>query len=195
MVKNPRNLLWLLPLVLFVTSPLWYPGVSSFLRPRGGFDASVVSLEDDATTQRFVMDTVNITMSSWGRIEWVVNAERAFTSNSDQEIGMVEVDAVYTDENKDKTHITSSRGMYSVNDGHLILIDDVVIQKPASRQEMFTDLLHYYNARKMVICPGEVELHGPDFTITAGRLDYDLANDGYDFGGRVKVELFPRDNS
>ena len=42
MLKNPRNLLWLIPLVLLVTSPLWKPALTDFLTPRGGFDSSLV---------------------------------------------------------------------------------------------------------------------------------------------------------
>ena len=68
-------------------------------------------------------------------------------------------------------------------------MDDVVIDKPLSRQKLLTDLLHYSNNRKIVICPSKVELHGPDFRIRAGRLEYDLARSGYDFGDRVRVEL------
>ncbi|MGW8161766.1 MAG: LPS export ABC transporter periplasmic protein LptC, partial [Desulfobulbales bacterium] len=170
-------------------SPFWKPVLSAFLTPRGGFDTSVFNVTGDKQAQRFIMDSITITMSNWGRVEWVINAKRAFTGKSDKEIGMMDVDAVYTGDDQEKTNITSSRGMYNVNKSHLILIDDVVILKPSSKQEMYTDLLHYYNKKKLVVCPGDVELRGPDFTITAGRLDYDLLKDNYDFSGRVKVEM------
>lgn len=195
MLKNPRNLLWLIPLALLVSSPLWKPALTDFLTPRGGFDSSVVDPLADGPEENFIMDSITITMFNWGREEWIVNAKRAFTGNSDREIGMEEVDAVYTGEDQDRTHITSSRGMYTVDERHLILIDDVVIIKPVSMQEMYTDLLHYYNNDKLVVCPGEVELRGPDFTITAGRLDYDMRNDNYDFGGGVRVTMNDKNRS
>ena len=189
MLKNPRNLLWLIPLIFFVTSPLWIPGVRTFLKPRGGFEPASVVPNPGQQKQQFIMDEITITMSSAGRVEWIINAERAYTIKSDKEIGMIEVDAVYTADEDDKAHITSGRGKYNVDTKHLTLIDNVVIVKPTAQQEMYTDLLHYYNTKKMVVCPGDVELRGPDFTVEAGRLDYDLARHRYDFSGRVKVEL------
>ncbi|HHO47431.1 MAG TPA: LPS export ABC transporter periplasmic protein LptC [Desulfobacteraceae bacterium] len=187
MLKNPRNLLWLIPLVLLATSPRWKPPLSVFLTPRGGFDAVTVDPLRDDQEEHFIMDAITITMYNRGLEEWIVNAERAYTGDTDREIGMEEVDAVYTGGEQERTRITSSRGMYNVDERHLVLIDDVVIVKPVSRQEMYTDLLHYYNTTKLVVCPGDVELRGPEFTIRAGRLDYDMLTDNYDFGGRVKV--------
>jgi len=188
-LKNPRNLLWILPLAVSLVSPLWLPAAKSFLRPRGGFGQETPSTPGVEQKQQFVMDTVTITMSTAGRVEWTINADQAFTIKSDREIGMLKVDAVYEGDEEDKTHITSSRGQYDIDQGHLTLIDDVVIVKPATKQEMYTDLLNYYNTSRTVVCPGKVKLVGPDFTIRAGRLDYDLARHSYDFGGRVKVAL------
>ena len=54
---------------------------------------------------------------------------RRSPANPTRRSAWIEVDAVYTGEDKDNTHITSSRGMYNVDESHLILIDDVVIDK------------------------------------------------------------------
>lgn len=188
-VKNPRNLLWLVPLALFLTSPLWKPGLASFLKPRGGYESTPQISFDEEPAQSFIMDSITITMSSEGRVEWVVNAERAFTGQSDKEIGMIDVDALYTDEEKNETTVTSSQGMYDVDARHLILMDNVIIRKPAAKQEMYTDLLHYYDAEKRVVSPGDVEIKGPEYSIKAGRLNYDLASKAYDFRERVKVDF------
>jgi LPS export ABC transporter protein LptC len=188
MIKNPRNLLWMIPVALLVSSPLWKSSVADFLRPRGGYDATVAEAYK-RQSQNFVLDNITITLSSNGRLEWTVNAERAFTGKTDREIGMIKVDALYTGKGKDPITITSNRGTYLMDDRHLILIDNVVLRKPASKEELFTDLLHYYDATKMVISPVEVEIRGPKFSLRAGRMDYDLASDGYDFNDRVTVEL------
>lgn len=189
MLQNPRNLLWLLPLLLLLTSPLWKPELTNFLRPRGGHVAPEINLDDNGQLQRFVMETIAITMSSAGRLEWEITAEQAFTGENDKDIAMVGVDATYTGGDQEKTRITSAKGQYVISDSHLTLMEDVVIDKPLSRQKLLTDLLHYYNNRKVVVCPGKVELQGPDFRIRAGSLEYDLASRGYDFGDRVRVEL------
>lgn len=187
--KNPRNLLWLIPLAMLLTSPVWKPFLADFLRPPGGAYETPSLLTDDKPAQRFIIDTFSITMSNKGRVEWVINADRAFTGQSDQEVGMIGVDALYTDKNNDKTYITSSKGKYDLTKRHLVLIDNVVIRKPAAKQEMFTDLLYYYGDTKKVISPGDVEIKSPDYSVKAGRLDYDVANNLYKFSNRVAVDL------
>jgi len=189
MLHNPRNLLWLLPLLLFLTSPLWKPELTSFLRPRGGLAVPEINLDDSAQQQRFVMEAIKITMASAGRVEWEITAAQAFTGENDKDIGMVGVDAVYTGTDQEMTRISSARGQYDIGESHLTLMEDVVVDKPLSRQKLLTDLLHYYNNRKVVFCPGKVELLGPDFRIRGGSLRYDLVSRGYDFGDRVRVEL------
>jgi LPS export ABC transporter protein LptC len=188
MIKNPRNLLWLMPVLLFVTSPLWKPALTSFLQPRGVYDPSVIR-QPTEQQQSFVMDAITITMSSWGRVEWVINAKKAFTAKSDNEIGMIGVDALYTGDEKEQVRIISDRGIYTVDESHLVLIDNVVVDRPVSQQKMYTDLLHYYSDKKMIISPGKVEIRGPDFTIRSGRLEYDLVSKGYDFSNRVICEF------
>ena len=188
MTKNPRNLLWLIPVLLFVTSPLWKPALTAFLQPRGIYDPLVVR-QPTEQQQSFIMDAITITMSSLGRVEWVVNAKQAFTVKSDKEIGMIDVDALYTGEGKEQTRVTSERGLYNVDKSHLVLIDNVVVDKSSSQQQIYTDLLHFYNDKKLIVTPGAVKIKGPDFTISAGSLEYDLVSNNYDFSNRVICEF------
>lgn len=190
MIRNPRNLLWILPLLLFVISPLWQPHVAAFLAPRGEYNPDLMEPVQTSPVQNFIMDTVAITLTSNGKEEWQIDAERAYTGENDHEIEMDGgVSAMYIGSEKEPTNITSGRGKYFINERHLVLIDDVVITKPVSEQQLFSDLVHYYDATKMVVSPGAVRLQAPGLRLTAGRMDYDLATGGYDFSDRVKVDL------
>ncbi len=186
-MKNTRNFLWIIPLGLFITSPIWKPSVAAFLKPRGGYDAGLAA-RAGRQQQNFVMDSITITLTSKGIEEWVVKARRAFTGKSDRELGMIGVDALYQGKNEPIT-ITSSRGTYFIDQRHLILIDNVVVRKPKAGEELYTDLLHYYDAGKMVVSPVPVDIKGPRFSLQAGRMDYDLSTDGYDFSEGVSVVL------
>lgn len=188
MMKKPRDLLWVVPLVLFVTSPVWQPAVADFLKPRGEFGQQQVGGQA-TNSQQFQMDTITITLTSNGKEEWLINAERAKTGKTDRIIEMEVVNARYIGKDKAPTHIVSRQGQYFIDDRHLILIDDVVISKPETKEVLYTDLLHYYDATKMAVSPGNVDLQGPGFRLEGGRMDYDLSTDGYDFSDRVKVEL------
>ncbi len=185
MIKNPRNLLWLIPLLLFLTSPIWEPKAASFLRPRGTFDGVKIKNNPTDNSQKFTMDSLTITMSSNGRVDWVINAKQAFTGKSDKEINMIDVNAIYTAKDDTLTNITSNKGIYIVDQRHLSLMEKVIIDKPAEQQKMFTELLHYFDATKMAVSPGDVKIKSPKFTIRAGRMDYDLSSDAYDLSDRV----------
>ena len=63
MINNPRNLLWMVPLLLFATSPLWQPPVSAFLAPRGGYNPKLAQLQEETPLQNFLMESVAITMT------------------------------------------------------------------------------------------------------------------------------------
>jgi LPS export ABC transporter protein LptC len=188
MIRNPRNLLWLLPVILLVTSPLWQPPLSAFLQPRGDFTTAEPEIFIE-NRQNFLMDSVRIFLTSAGHPEWEIQAERAFTGKTDREIGMINVRAIYTGKAREETVVTSDRGQYFIDDSHLILVDNVVIDKPVQNQKLFTDLLHYYDSTKMAVSPGDVEIQTPKFTLQAGRMDYDLSTDGYDFSNGVKVDM------
>ncbi|MBM9536781.1 LPS export ABC transporter periplasmic protein LptC [Desulfobulbus alkaliphilus] len=189
MIRNPRNLLWILPVLLFVSSPLWQPSLAAFLAPRGGYTPDLMHPEPTSPVQNFIMDVVAITLTSNGKEEWQIDADRAYTGENDHEILMEGVHARYIGNEKEPTIINSRRGKYSINERHLVLIEDVVITKPISEQQLFSDLLHYYDATKMAVSPGPVRLKSPGLNLTAGRMDYDLATGAYDFSDRVKVDL------
>ncbi len=189
MKTNLRNLLWLLPLLFFVTSPLWQPPLATFLTPRGGYNPKLAMPPESLPTQNFTMDAVAITLTSDGKEEWQIDADRAYTGTNDHEIEMEGVNAMYIGKEKDPISITSLKGRYHLDDRHLILIGKVVVTKPTKDQQLFSELLHYYDATKMVVSPGRVDLRSPDLSLTAGRMDYDLASEGYDFGDRVKVNM------
>ena len=189
MIAKPRNLLWIMPLVLLVTSPLWQPPVAAFLTPRGGYNPKLAHVADESPIQNFIMDSVAITMTSNGKEEWQIDAERAFTGENDHEIEMVGVSAMYIGTEKEPINISSRKGHYNINERHLILTDHAVVTKPTKDQQLFSDRLDYYDATKMVVSPGKVDLQAPGLKLTGGRMDYDLSTNGYEFSNRVKVNL------
>ena len=188
-IASPRNLLWFLPLAAIVSAPLWLDPVSQFLAPRGGYDPRFAGRVSSSPTQNFTLDAVSITMTTKGVEEWQIDAQQAFTTEKDNEIELVGVNAMYIGREKPPTNITSKKGRYLVADRELVLMEDVRIKKPTSRQQLRTEILHYYDATKMAHSPVNVEIVPDDFRLNAGTMDYDLSTDGYDFGGRVKVKL------
>ena len=189
MIKNPRNLLWILPLCAFATSPLWQPPVAAFLTPRGGYNPKLAQLDEQSPAQNFILDTVSITLTNEGKEEWQIDADRAYTGENDHEIEMEGVSALYIGKEKEPTSITSRKGKYLINTRHLTLIEQVVVSKPTRDQHMYSELIQYDDNTKVVVSPGKVNLRAPNLKLTAGRMDYDMSSDAYEFSDRVKVDL------
>lgn len=183
-----RNLLWAIPLGLLASSPLWKGPVTAFLAPRGGYDAAAAAAYTQET-QEFVMEDVVLTFTSNGQLTWTVKAVEARTGRTDREIDMSGVDAVYSKKGDDPLLVTSRRGLYRMDAKHLTLIEDVVLTKPVQRERLRTELLHYYDAKKLLVSPDKVRISSPSFELNGGRMNYDLSTKAYDFGGRVHVVM------
>ncbi len=189
MITNPRNLLWMVPLLLAVTSPLWQGPVSAFLAPRGGYNPKLAQVLEETPLQNFLMESVAITMTSNGMEEWQIDAVRAYTGEREHEIEMEEVSAMYIGTEKEPINIESRKGSYLINKRHLILTDHVKVSKPTRQQVLLSERLEYDDADKMLVSPGKVFIQAPGMKLNAGRLDYDFSTEGYDFSNRVKVNL------
>ena len=188
MIGSSRNLLWLIPVGIFAASPLWKDYAAQFLKPRGGYD-DLAEQAYQEQSQDFVMDDVLITFATQGVQTWTIKAEQAQTGETDREIYMTDVDALYHKKGASPLTITSRSGKYHMDDLHLTLIDDVVIIKPLQHEELYSDQLHYFDNSKTLISPGEVEIKGPKFNLKAGKMNYDVSTGAYDFKERVDVVL------
>lgn len=192
-MKNPRNLLWLIPLIVLLTTPLWKPSLTIFLAPRGDFNlAHPVAAGQD--TQHFIMDEITIIITNQGIKEWEITAEQAYSGDTEQQIELLRVHALYKGKGEGRGEeeaviIVSDRGSYFIDQKQLVLKGNVLLKKPVAGHELRTELLHYYNAEKMLVSPVPVLITGHGFSLKAGRMDYDLAANGYEFSDGVKVQL------
>ena len=189
MINNPRNLLWLLPALLFVASPLWRPQLAAFLAPRGGYNPKLAQLREETPIQNFVLETVAITMTTNGKEEWQIDAGRAYTQGDNREIEMEEVSAMYIGSEREPINIESRKGLYGIDKRRLVLTDQVKVSKPLRNQVMLSDRLEYDDADKMLVSPGQVTIQSPGMKLKAGRMDYDFSTEGFEFSNRVKVNL------
>lgn len=189
MIRNPRNLLWLMPVLLFVSSPLWQPPLAAFLAPRGGYNPKLAQPRETTPIQNFILDTVAITMTTNGREEWQIDAGRAYTQGNDHEIAMEEVSAMYIGSEKEPINIKSRNGLYYIDKKNLVLTDQVKVVKPTKNQVLLSERLEYDDGGKTLVSPGQVTILAPGMKLRAGRMDYDFATDGFEFSNRVKVNL------
>ncbi|MEN8200690.1 MAG: LPS export ABC transporter periplasmic protein LptC [Thermodesulfobacteriota bacterium] len=182
-----RNLIWLIPLILFLTFPLWRIPVAAFLSPRGGYDPSLAQRQ--LNEHNFNMDKVQIIQTFEGETTLSITADRAFTGRSVDEFHMEEIDAIITGNDRKETFITSSTGLFDKQTSILTLIDEVVVQKPADQSKLFTDLLVYNNDTHMAHSPGKTKVLGKGFEILGTNLRVNTLTKAYDLEGPVRCTL------
>ena len=178
-----RNLVWLIPAALIISFPLWRMPVAAFLAPRGGYDPAYADLKTNV--HNFIMKTVTILEFDRGMKTAIINADRAFSTPQPDEFVMETVKADVFNKQGDITHIVAKRGEFNSTTSMLTLIDNVVVEKSADQQKMFTDLLYYDNKKRTVHCPGTTKLVGDNVEINGTSFDYDIEADQYAVGGRV----------
>ncbi len=185
MIIKRRNFIWMIPLALMVTFPVWRMPIAKFLTPRGGYDPAYAEIDADA--HNFSMDRVKILQSVNGRITADIRAEKAYTTDVEDEYLLEVVDSDIFAINGDITNIIANSGLFNTETQMLTLIDDVVVHKKNDDQYLYTDLLYYNDIDQTVHCPGEVQLTGGRAEVNGNSLDYDIETDAYQIGGRVKV--------
>ncbi len=182
-----RSMVWLIPLALALTFPLWRVPVIAFLTPRGGYDPSFADRE--MNEHNFTMETVHITQSDRGKTTLKITAERVFTGSTVNEFRMDMVDAVITGDDDEQTFITARKGILDKQAAILTLIDEVVVVKPKDKMELYTDLLIYNDKTNMAHSPGKTQIVGEKIEIRGINLHFNTLTQSYDLGGRVRCKL------
>ncbi len=184
---SPRSLVWVIPMLLFFTFPLWQIPLTAFLTPRGGYDSSLAERELDQ--HKFNMTKVNITQSEQGQISLEVQAESAHTGATVDEFQMEKVDAVIIAEDREQTFVTAREGTFDKNTGILTLTREVVITKPKDNFELYTELLIYNNTTHIAHSPGATQIIGEKIDIRGKNLIYNTLTNAYELDGRVRCRI------
>jgi LPS export ABC transporter protein LptC len=178
-----RNLIWLIPLGLIVTFPLWRLPLATFLEPRGGFDHDFANRDDRA--HNFTMEQVVILQNQAGVKTAEIRAEEAQTSDVPHEFILIDVDADLFDEQGNRINIVARTGVYNDLNRQLTLRDDVRIDQVAENQQLYSEELYYFDQDRTIKSPGRTRLVGEQAEIIGSSLDYDILTGHYLIGGRV----------
>ena len=186
-MKFNRNAIWLIPLLLLITFPIWSVPVGNFLTPRGGFDDEAETAENHS--HNFNMDTVRILQNQEGKTTAFIRAAKARTAKDPNILEMDQVDADLYDNDGQITHVISKHGKYHTVTKILTLIDDVVVNKKRDGQFLYTNLLLYNSDERTVKCPEHTRLVGNNAEINGGSLDYDIKTETYLIANGVVCDI------
>ena len=189
-ILTRRNAVWSIPLLLAITYPLWHIPLAAFLAPRGGFDSNYGKNEKES--YNFHLKLPIIYEYKDGRQSAIIRAKTGYSTDKDDEYALEAVDADVFNLNGDLTHIVAKKGIFQTVERLLTLIDNVVIDKPADNQRLYSDLLYYDDIKQTVTCPGPTRLAGEDIEVTGSSFFYDVEAGRSEVGGRVNCLINER---
>jgi LPS export ABC transporter protein LptC len=180
---NRRNLIWLIPTLLIITFPVWRLPVGSFLAPRTTENTTTGEMDEDQ--HNFVMQKVVIAQNQAGKKTAEIRSWQAYTGDKPDEYVLVSVDADLFDDEGNRVNIMAESGIYNTTTRHLILNSNVVVNRIAQNQKLYTDLLHYYEGKRIIHSPVATRMAAENAKITGSSLQYDIVTGQYLIGGRV----------
>ena len=192
MMKDPRNLLWILPLAALLTFPLWKPFAADFLGPeRKNSPPSVPTLTNSRILTSTEMEGVHFEQSQNGVKEWFLTASRLYSIENDSAMTLEDVSARFfgsTASNKE-TDIRSQKARYNTETKQLSLLGKVVIHNDRG-YEMKTESLDYLAVEKKIRTTSAVNIKGNNIEVSGKRLLYDTVTGNYSLTGNVVCKVW-----
>lgn len=180
---TPRNSLWIIPLFLIITFPLWKIPAASFLAPRGGFDPEFSHKGEPE--HNFTMLGVNILQNENGLKNVDIRASEAASSKIPNQFTLKDVTADILSEDGKPIHVVGDIGSYDTVRKRLKLTHNVVITSVSDNFTMETEIFYYFDIEQKIHCPEETLFHGDGIFIKGSSFDYDIKDGMYIVGGRV----------
>ncbi|MFC1845346.1 LPS export ABC transporter periplasmic protein LptC [Thermodesulfobacteriota bacterium] len=192
MMKDPRNLLWIIPLAALLTLPLWKPLAADFLIPeRHKASSPLPTLTNPGALHSSEMAGVHFEQSKNGVREWLLTADRLYSSENDSDMRFEDVKALFlgtAGENKE-TRIRSRKARYNTDSRQLTLLGKVVVQNQKG-YEMQTESLEYVAVDKKIRTTSAVHVTGSNIEVSGKRLLYDIATGNYSLTGNVVCSIW-----
>jgi len=186
MLSGPRNLLWIVPLALLVTSSVWKPAVVEFLAPHGNLK---VKTGDSVPDKSFILTDVQLSRYEKGQADLVLNAAMVQSGRRGMDsFHLQNVDVLLFAEGKEKAHITGGEGFYDGDKQILTLVEDAAVVV-RNQYELRSDALRYLITYKTVKTAAEIFFKSKDFTVRGTGMSYNLESGAYRVGGRVVCDV------
>ena len=189
-ILTRRNTVWLVPLLLVITYPLWHIPLAAFLAPRGGFDPDYG--KEEKPSYNFSLKLPVIHEYKGDRQSAIIRAKAGYSTGKPDEYALDAVDADIFNLQGELTHIVAKKGVFQDGTKLLTLIDDVVIDKPIDNQRLYSDLLYYDDKKQTVTCPGATRLVGENIEVTGSNFFHDVQAGRSEVGGRVNCLIDER---
>ena len=188
MMTGYRNILWLLPVALLLSWPIWGGAFTSVLAPRGGLDANLVVPQATSSGAGFSMEGVLFSQLKNGVRDWQIQAKRLFSGEDQDRMQLVTVEAEVFKNAERRFVITGKEGEYNSKTKILTMRNSVKVQAE-NGMLIESDSLSYDDQARKITTRSPVQVTGKGMDIHGKGMDYDMQKDSYDVSGRVKVDI------
>ncbi|MFH1019105.1 MAG: LPS export ABC transporter periplasmic protein LptC [Pseudomonadota bacterium] len=190
MMTGYRNILWLLPVALLLSWPVWGGSITRFLTPRGGLASktTLAAPQAAATGAGFSMEGVLFFQLKNGVRDWQIQAKRLYSGDDQDTMQLVTVEAEVFKNAERRFVITGQEGEYNSKQKTLIMRNGVKVQAEKGML-IQADRLSYDDQARRITTTAPVQITGKGLDIRGQGMDYDMRENSYDVGGRVKVDI------
>ena len=190
MMTGYRNILWLLPLTLLFSWPVWSGSAIKFLTPRGGLISNLAAPPPVTGKEGagFSMEGVLFSQLKNGELDWQIQAKHLYSGKDQDTMQMETVEAQVFKNGQRRFVITGQEGEYDNKKKILTLHKGVKVQAEKGFL-VRSDSLSYDDLTRRITTTMPVQVTDKGIDIHGKGMDYDMRKDSYDLGGRVKVDI------
>lgn len=186
MMRGPRNLLWMLPVAVVLSAPLWWGVAADFFSPHSNLAGE--RAESLQRPQTFVMDDVLLRQHNNGVEEWNIRSKHVSSSNGGETLLFEGVIADLLRDGVALFHIVGKAGRYEQEKKRLGLAGDVKVEHWKGAV-LYTEQLYFLDRVAKVMTDAPVRMIGDGMVVRGNGFEYDLNSGTYNVAGRVKVDV------
>jgi len=188
MMTGYRNILWLLPVALLLSWPIWGGAFTRILAPRGGLATNLAVPQATTPGAGFSMEGVLFSQLKNGVRDWQIQAKRLYSGEDQDRMQLVTVEAQVFKNAERRFVITGQEGEYNSKQKVLTMRKGVNVQ--AEKGFLIkSDSISYDDQARRITTLSPVQITGKGMDIRGRGMAYDMQKDSYDVSGRVKVDI------
>lgn len=188
MMTGYRNILWLLPVALLLSWPIWGGVFGRALAPRGGLAVNLAVPQTTTAVAGFSMEGVLFSQLKNGVRDWQIQAKQLYSGEDQDRMQLVTVEAEVFKNAERRFVITGQEGEYNSKERIITMRTGVNVQAE-NGMLVHSDSISYDDQARKITSRSPVQITGKGMDIHGKGMDYDMQKDSYDVGGRVKVDI------
>ncbi len=190
MMSGYRNILWLLPVTLLLSWPVWGGVFTRVLVPRGGMNLgpTFAASHAETTGAGFSMEGVLFSQLKNGVRDWQIKAKRLYSGEDQDRMQLATVEAQVFKNAERRFVITGKKGEYNSKKKNLIIRNGAKVQAE-NGMLIQSDTLNYDEQTREITTMAPVQITGKGIDIHGKGMVYDMQQDSYDIRGRVQVDI------